>query len=141
MNQPEQSITVEYDLPHPPKKVWRALTDAKLIATWLMENDFKPEVGHKFFFRAPPQPHWDGKVECEVLEVSPQERLRYSWRGGAGDFRIDTTVTWTLTPTATGTLLKLEHAGQMNQFALDGMGKGWRGHIAERLKKVVAELD
>ena len=28
----EPSIALEYDLPHPPAKVWRALTDPKLLA-------------------------------------------------------------------------------------------------------------
>ncbi len=86
----------------PPPAVWRALTEPALLARWLMENDIRPEVGHRFTFRAPPVAGWDGVVHCEVLEVDAPRRLRYTWRGGADDIqgygtRIDTVVTWTLT--------------------------------------------
>src|SRR5256885_2215862 len=75
-------------------------------------------------------------------------RLRYSWQGGTDDAtgygsRLDTTVTWTLTPTvAGGTQLKLEHAGftERNAFAFEGIGKGWGGRIAERIVEVLASL-
>jgi uncharacterized protein YndB with AHSA1/START domain len=140
-----RTITVEYDLPQPPAKVWRALTDSGLLAKWLMPNDFRAEVGHRFEFRAPPMPHWDGIVRCEVREVDPPRRLCFTWVGGskeAGTF-LDTTVTWVLTPTASGgTLLRLDHAGFMptNQFAYDGIGKGWGGHIRQRLEALLAEL-
>jgi uncharacterized protein YndB with AHSA1/START domain len=138
-----QSITADYEFAQPPHKVWRALTDSSLMATWLMPNDFRPVVGHRFTFRAQPMPHWDGIVNCEVLEVDEPRRLRYSWRGGAGEFALDTTVTWTLTPSVSGgTRLHLDHAGFLptNAFALQGMEKGWRGHIAERLAQAVAEV-
>jgi uncharacterized protein YndB with AHSA1/START domain len=136
-----QSIVVEYDLPHAPQKVWRALTEAELLAAWLMTNDFRPVVGHRFTFRAQPLPGWDGIVHCEVLEVDPHKRLRYSWRGGE---RLDTVVTWTLASTPSGgTLLRLDHSGftPADRFAFEGMSKGWRGNVAERLTKLIATLD
>ncbi len=137
------SITVDYELPHPPRKVWRALTEPALLAKWLMENDLVPVVGHKFTFRSQPMGDWDGITHCEVLEVEPEKRLRYAWRGGdpaKAAWRLDTTVTWTLTPTENGTRLRLEHSGftAANAFAFDNMGKGWRGHIARRLEEVLA---
>ena len=134
------TIAIDYDLPHPPAKVWRALTEPALLGAWLMSNDFKPEVGHKFTFHAPPVPHWDGIVSCEVLAVEPQRRLRYLWRGGSGEHRLDTIVEWTLTPDGAGTRLHLEHSGfdSRNTLALEGLGKGWRGHVAQRMR---AELD
>lgn len=64
-----QSIVVEYDLPQPPEKVWRVLTEPELLSSWLMANDIRAVVGHKFTFRAQPMPHWDGIVHCEVMEV------------------------------------------------------------------------
>lgn len=133
-----QSIVVEYDLPHPPAKVWRALTEPALLGAWLMSNDFSPVVGHRFTFRAQPQGGWNGLVQCEVLEVEAPARLRYSWRGG----NLDSVVTWTLTATAGGTRLRLDHSGftAANAFAFDAMGKGWRGPIADRLGQVLATL-
>jgi uncharacterized protein YndB with AHSA1/START domain len=136
------TIVVEYQIKRPPAAVWRALTEPQLLARWLMENDIRAEVGHRFTFRAPPIPGWDGVVQCQVLEVDAPRRLRYSWRGGSDDLqgygtRIDTIVTWTLSPTeGEGTLLRLEHAGftDKNAFAFENMGKGWRGNLAKRIE-------
>jgi uncharacterized protein YndB with AHSA1/START domain len=137
-----QSIHVDYDLPHPPSKVWRGLTESGLLAAWLMPNDIRPIVGHRFTFKAPPMPGWDGVVHCEVLEVEPQKLLRYSWRGGAEVSRLESEVTWTLTPTARGTKLVLVHSGFLprNAFAFDAMSKGWRGKMVDRLNEVLGQI-
>lgn len=135
-----RSIVVEYELAQPPGKVWRALTEPKLLAAWLMDNDIAPVVGHKFTFTAQPMPGWDGIVRCEVLEVEPLKRFSYSWRGGT----LDTTVTWTLEPTPSGgTRLLLEHAGFKPEdgMAFDGLGKGWRGKVAERMERAIANQE
>jgi uncharacterized protein YndB with AHSA1/START domain len=141
-----QSIVVEYDLPYPPEKVWRALTEPQLLAAWLMQNDIKPQLGHRFTFRAAPVPGWDGVVHCEVLAVEPDRRLRYSWRGGSDKLeqygaRIDTVVTWTLTPNPSGgTRLRLDHDGfPLESFAFTKMNQGWRGKVAERITQVLAD--
>ncbi len=141
-----RSITAEYDLPHAPAKVWRALTESKLVASWLMQNDLVPVVGHRFQFRSQPMPGWDGVVHCEVLEVRPHERLVYSWRGGSDELpaaRLDSVVTWTLARTESGgTRLRLVHSGftEHNARAHEAMSKGWRGMVAERIADVVASL-
>ena len=146
---PANAIVVDYDVPHAPAKVWRALTESGLVASWLMDNDLRPVVGHHFTFHAQPMPGWDGTVRCEVTAVEPEKRLQYTWRGGSEDpqyapFRIDTVVTWTLSPSATGgTLLRLEHSGftDKNAFALEGLARGWRGKVGERLAAVIAEMN
>jgi uncharacterized protein YndB with AHSA1/START domain len=74
-----RSLVVERKMPHPPEKIWRALTHGPLIEEWLMKNDFQPVVGHTFNFRATPMPHWNGVTDCQVLVVEPYERLSYSW--------------------------------------------------------------
>lgn len=138
-----QTISLEYDLPHPPAKVWRALTEPDLLARWLMANDLEPAAGHRFTFRQDPTPWWDGIVNCEVLEVEPHKRLRYSWRSGPPS-PLDTVVTWTLTPTPSGgTRLTLEHSGFLpgDKFAADGAGKGWRKMVEEKLRDVLAGLN
>lgn len=136
-----QSISQEHDLPHPPVKVWRALTEPELLAPWLMVNDMRLLVGHSFPFKAEPTPWWDGIVHCEVLEIDLHKRLRYSWRSGPESSRLDTVVTWTLTPTPSGgTRLVLEHSGFLpaNAFAFDGASQGWRRMVGERLSEVLA---
>lgn len=135
-----QSILVEYDLPHPPVKVWRALTEPELLAAWLMDTDMQPFVGHSFTFRAQPTPWWDGIVSCEVLELELHKRLRYSWRSGPEPSGLDTVVTWTLTPTPTGgTQLVLEHSGFLptQASAFEGASKGWQRMVGE-LHEVLA---
>lgn len=137
-----QSISMEFDLPHSPAKIWRALTEPALLAKWLMSTDMQPVVGKAFTFTAQPQPGWDGVVNCQMQEIEPHKRLRYSW--GSGDLD-STVVTWTLTPTnAGGTLLRLEHAGfhtgkgQARFF--EGAKSGWQWMAGQRLIQVLAEL-
>ncbi|MCW3819164.1 SRPBCC domain-containing protein [Micromonospora sp. DR5-3] len=137
------AIALDQFLPHPPAKVWRALTDSDLLARWLMPNDFRPVPGHRFSFRTNPRPGqgFDGVIHCEVLELDEPRRLRWAWRGG----RLDTVVSWTLVPEGRGTRLFLEHAGfdpddpvQRRTFTLlDG---GWRSHVWRRLEQTLTAL-
>jgi uncharacterized protein YndB with AHSA1/START domain len=96
------SVVVEREVPYPPEKIWRALTQPHLIEAWLMRNDFAPSVDHRFKLTG----DW-GHVDCQVLEVEPHTTLAYTW-GANG---VDTVVTWTLTPTGAGTQLRMEQAG------------------------------
>jgi uncharacterized protein YndB with AHSA1/START domain len=139
-------IVVEKLLPYPPEKVWRTLTMGELIGKWLMPNDFAPVVGHRFNFRTKPMGAWDGVVHCEVLDCDPPRLLRYSWKGGSdanptyGSW-LDSVVTWTLTPVAEGTSLRMEHDGFVfpsNQLAYDAMAPGW-GKIMDGIARVLAE--
>ena len=59
-----QTVSLEYDLPYPPAKVWRALTEPELLARWLMANDMDAKVGHNFKLTSKPMPQWDGIVRC-----------------------------------------------------------------------------
>jgi uncharacterized protein YndB with AHSA1/START domain len=139
-----RSIVVERTLAHPPEKVWRALTTAELIATWLMQNDFAPRVGRRFNFRARPIPNmWNGVTDCEVLEVEPPRRLVYSWNasGEEAEGGLKTIVTWTLTPAAGGTHVRMEQAGfrPAAEAGSQAMGGGWP-RIVERLGEVAGAL-
>src|SRR6185312_239172 len=97
-----RSVVVEREMSHPPEKVWRALTQPLLIEEWLMKNDFKPVVGHRFNLRA----DW-GAVDCEVLAIEPNKTLSYKWDA----MGLESVVTWTLTPSSTGTHLRMEQLG------------------------------
>src|SRR5690606_4844413 len=87
--------------------VWRALTDPQELSEWLMPNDFRPVVGHRFTFVTAPRPDFDGIVRCEVKAVQPESLLSYSWVGGG----IDTIVEWRLAAHGSGTALTLIHSG------------------------------
>jgi uncharacterized protein YndB with AHSA1/START domain len=107
----KRTLHVHRTYPHPPELVWRALTEPALLAAWLMENDFAPTPGHRFTFRTQPGPGFDGLVHCQVLDLDPPHRMRWSWQGGP----IDTVVTFTLAPTRVGALegtrLEVEQTG------------------------------
>ncbi len=144
-----QDIVVEEDLPHPPAKIWKTLTSGALIGRWLMPaTGFEPVKGKRFTFQTKPGGAWDGVIHCQVLEVIPNERLAYSWKGGHEDnvgygAPLDTVVTWTLSPTATGTRLSLVHAGFVvprNRSALETMGGGWK-KVVPTLGAIAGEQD
>ena len=103
-------IRIVRDYPHPPAKVWRALTEPALMALWGMRPEgFSPVVGTRFKFVAKPQPGWRGFVECEVLEAREPSLIRYSWVGNENQAPMH--VTYTLEPHAGGTRLTFEHTG------------------------------
>jgi uncharacterized protein YndB with AHSA1/START domain len=141
----KESIVVESELAYPPEKVWRALTEPRLLEAWLMPNDIRAEVGHRFNFHTNPTQGWNGTIDCEVLEIVPHRLLVYSWSGGSKavdgyGHRIETIVRWTLTPTARGgTKLHLEHSGfDPDSMALKAMGQGWVRKVTLRIAEVIA---
>ena len=138
-----RSIVIERVMPHAPEKIWRALTQSPLIEEWLMKNDFRPVVGHKFNFRADPMPGWNGVTDCEVLVVEPNERLSYSWNSSGEEAvnGLKTVVTWTLTPVDGGTLLRMEQSGfrAQDERFFKGAGFGWQKMVAA-LERVIAGL-
>jgi uncharacterized protein YndB with AHSA1/START domain len=133
-----RTLVIEREVPHPPEKIWRALTQSSLIEEWLMKNDFQPVVGHRFSFRATPVPNWSGVIDSEVLVVEPNSRLSYSW----GSMGLETVVIWTLTPTASGTHLRMEQSGFRSEedAAYKGATYGWQKFIGN-LHNVVERLD
>jgi len=138
-----RSVVFERTVPHPPEKVWRALTEGPLIEQWLMANDFRPVVGHRFRFRTTPMPQWNGVVDGEVLVVEPHERLAYRWDadvGGPGA-GLRTVVTWTLTPAEGGVVVRMEQSGfrPENEFNYRGARHGW-GRFLDGLERVAAAL-
>jgi uncharacterized protein YndB with AHSA1/START domain len=135
-----RSVTVEREFPHPPGKLWRALTQPHLIADWLMKNDFAPAVGHKFNLSG----EWGGTLDCEVLEIEPEETLAYSWDYAHDDpqFDLRSTVTFTLTPTPAGTLLRMEQAGfRPDQPRASGGAKyGWQQNF-DKLEAMLGRME
>ena len=133
-----ETISFEVDLQHSPAKVWRALTDPALLAEWLLPViGLKLEPGAEFMLKTQPYPGWDGTVNCRMLEIEPQRKLRYTWTVPF----LDTTVTFTLTPTALGTHLGIVQSG----FTADqkresgGARYGWKmmgGKLVDLLERI-----
>ena len=134
-----RSVVVEREIAHPPEKIWRALTQPHLIAEWLMKNDFMPIVRHRFTLRG----DWGGVLDCEVLAVEPHNALSYTWNFTHDDAAYDlkSVVTFTLTPTSTGTLLRMEQVGFRpdQKQAYGGAKAGWQGFFAN-LEQVLARI-
>jgi uncharacterized protein YndB with AHSA1/START domain len=132
-----RTLVIEKEMPHPPEKVWRALTQGPLIKEWLMDNDFQPVVGHKFNFRSTPVPNWDGIINSEVVVVEPNKKLSYSW----STMGMGSVVVWTLVATSGGTLVRMEHSGFRSDqdAAYKGANYGWQKFIGN-LEKVLAGL-
>jgi len=135
-----RSVVVEREFPHPPEKLWRALTQPHLIEEWLMKNDFKPNVGHRFNLRG----DWGGVLDCEVLAVEPNRTLSYTWNFSHDDtaYNLKSVVTFTLTPTSAGTHLRMEQSGFRpdQPQAYGGAKQGWQQFFAN-LEQVLARTD
>ena len=139
-----ESISFEFDLPHSPEKVWRALTDPVLLNEWLLPVvELELEPGAAFTFKTQPYPGWDGVVNCRFVEIEAQRKLRYTWVVGdsAQGLHLDTVVTFTLTPTASGTRLSLVQSGfkpdQKQNFG--GARYGWKmmgGKLVDLLARI-----
>jgi uncharacterized protein YndB with AHSA1/START domain len=127
------SVVVEREIPYPPEKIWRALTQPHLIQEWLMKNDFQPVSHHRFTLRG----DW-GSVDCKVLTIEPNKTLSYTWDA----MGLESVVTWTLTATDTGTHLRMEQSGfQPDQRqAYQGAKYGWQKFLGN-LEQVLARVD
>ena len=144
-----RDIVVDEVFAHSAETIWKALTDGSLIARWLMPAEgFEAVPGKDFTFRTKPAGAWDGTIRCRVIDVKPARRLSYSWRGGdEGNIgygsRLDTVVTWILSPLGEGRRVQLVHSGFLtpkNDTAFQNMSKGWRT-ILPRLNAIVDQRD
>jgi uncharacterized protein YndB with AHSA1/START domain len=116
------SVVVEREIPYPPEKIWRALTQPHLIEEWLMKNDFKPVVDHRFNLRA----DW-GAVDCQVLAVEPNKTLSYTWAA----FGLESVVTWISPRRARGPICAWSNraSGQISSRPTRAPRAGGRGSL------------
>ena len=144
-----RDIVVDEVFPHAPETIWKTLTTGALIARWLMPpTGFEPVKGNRFTYQTKAAGAWDGTIHCEVLEVIPNQRFAYSWKGGHDSnvgygARLDTIVTWSLSKVETGTRVRLVHSGfatPRNESALKSMGDGWK-KVVPNLGRIAGEQD
>lgn len=161
----KRTIRLKTVLPFPLENVWRALTDSRLLGSWFMENDIKPELNHYFTFRMAPQKGWDGITHCEITAIEPLKSITYTYRGEAtgekalacagihsdtadrvtkGIFtKLDTVLKFALEPTCGGTILYLEHSGyrglKLVMISLI-MQMGWKKQLKKKLPKVLERM-
>ena len=135
------AVVVEREFPHPPARLWRALTQPHLMAEWLMRADAAPDaVGRKFHLTG----DWGGVLDCEVLTLEPERSLAYRWDFAHDDpaYALKSVVTFTLTPTEAGTRLKMEQAGFRpdQKQASGGARFGWAAFL-DNLDGLLAGTD
>ena len=144
-----RDIIVEEVFPHAPEVVWKTLTAPELMSRWLPmpSAGFDAAPGKRFTYQTTPAGEWDGVIHCQVVEVVPNERLVYSWRGGHESniegygARLDAVVTFTLTKVSNGTRVRLVHSGfasPRNDTAFRNMGEGWK-RVVKDIGGVAAE--
>ena len=128
---PSDSLVFECDFDEPPEKVWRALTEPRLLEAWLTDDPWP--AGARKESAAPPR-HMpasalpDGQVSAdgtggpagssryEILTAEPHRLLRYGWQdregraGDSGGREVHSVVTVELAPGQLGgTHLRLTH--------------------------------
>lgn len=145
-----QNIVVDEVFPHAPETIWKTLTTGELIGRWLLmaPTGFEPVKGKHFTFQTTSAGAWDGVIHCQVLEVTPNERLAYAWKGGhEGNVgygsRLDTVLTWTLSRVEDGTRLRLVHSGFVtpkNDSAFKSMGGAWK-KVVQNIGTIAGEQD
>ena len=131
-------LNFEARYPHPPARVWKALTDPEALAKWLFPNNFAPKLGHRFEMVTT-----DGqeRIACEVVELEQGKRISFTWDGGEDE--PPSVVSWTLEPDDDGgTHLTLEH--QMLEpaasYVLLEAGMNWRHLMGSPLPLVLQAL-
>jgi uncharacterized protein YndB with AHSA1/START domain len=145
-----QDIVVEEVFPHAPETIWKTLTTGELMARWLMmaPTGFEPVAGNRFTYQTKPGGAWDGVIHCQVLEVVPNERLVYAWKGGHEQnvgygSRLETVVTFSMSKVENGTRLRLVHSGFVlprNESAFKNMSDGWK-KVVGRIGDIAGEED
>jgi uncharacterized protein YndB with AHSA1/START domain len=144
-----KDIVVDEVFPHAPATIWKTLTSGELIGRWIMPpTGFQPVEGTNFTFQTTPAGAWDGVIHCQVLEVKPNERIVYAWRGGhetnvGYGSRLDTVVSFNLSRVENGTRLRLVHSGfttPTNDVAFENMSGGWK-KVVKSIGTVSGELE
>ena len=144
-----QDIVVDEVFAHAPETIWKTLTTGELIGRWLMApTGFEPVEGKRFTFQTKPAGAWDGTIHCQVLEVMPNQRLVYAWKGGHEEnvgygSRLETVVTWSLSRAENGTRLRLVHSGFVlpkNDSAFKTMSEGWK-KVVQSVGDIAGEQD
>jgi uncharacterized protein YndB with AHSA1/START domain len=127
-------ISMEELFPVPIDRVWHALTDPRMIERWLMRPDgYEAKVGARFILRETSRADCRGQVECEVLELSPPNRMVWSWRGAQDP--ATTRLVIDLEADERGTRLKLRHTGESDERTVRGTTVGWTDKL-----RALAEL-
>lgn len=130
------NISFERVYPHPPKKVWRALTELDALGHWLMETDFVPEVGRSFQMWCENADGGTDRYLGKVIDLEPPSRMTWSWvldgRQDEGEMLIE----FHVEEVPEGTRLTIRHSGEGDPAIIEAFKGGW----PEKLDELTAVL-
>lgn len=143
----QDTIVSEIDIAAPPERVFEAISDAKVVrrrSPELSAFEMDTRVGGRWYLEMRcPQPYHGVSVirhDGEILECEPPRLLAYTW---TANFHKDpkgcSVVRWELTPTKSGTHVKVTHSGLVHEpEACKDYAGGWPG-VLEALKTLEKE--
>lgn len=110
---------------HPINTVWRALTESKALAAWLMDNDFVARKGHAFNMWCEDDAGGTDHYVCRVLELDPPRRMLWSWLLDGRQSEGETLVEFRLETVESGTRLTVRHSGDRDRDTVEKFKGGW----------------
>jgi uncharacterized protein YndB with AHSA1/START domain len=124
-------IDLEVQLPVDPAAAWRAVTDPDRVMEWFTSASPVGPVGsvHRLDFG-------DGSVVSGLItDLVPGHRFAHRWHWDGADAAETTLVTWTITPSAGGSTIRLVHDGWveagLDEAARDDHEGYWAGYLED----------
>jgi uncharacterized protein YndB with AHSA1/START domain len=136
----QDTIVTEIDIAAPAELVFKAICDAETVrrrASYLDAFEMDLRVGGKWRLQLTmPKPHRGVSVikhDGEILEIDPPRLLVYTWTANFHDDpKHRSVVRWDLTPTQSGTHVKVTHSGLASEpAARKDYAGGWPGVLEE----------
>jgi uncharacterized protein YndB with AHSA1/START domain len=145
---PDDSVVAEIEIAASPEKVFEAITKSDQLMRWWISPtcsnrtwEVDPRPGGRWRFKTGKSTRAINGVDTyeahgEILEYSPPRVLVYTWIANWNeDPSQATVVSWTLSPTNNGTLIKVTHSGLSKMpVARKDYSAGWVS-VLELLKK------
>jgi uncharacterized protein YndB with AHSA1/START domain len=149
----QDAIVSEIEIAAPAERVFQALTKSDELARWFSSPDcpvkfwkMDARLGGRYHYateKGTVVVNGVSQFDCggEILEYAPPRVLVYTWVANWHDDKSRRTVVrWELTPTKTGTLVKVKHSGlAQEESARKDYSGGWPG-VLEMLKTFAEKL-
>jgi uncharacterized protein YndB with AHSA1/START domain len=113
-------------LPHPPERVWRALTDSRELSAWLAPASLVPEVGGTFRLDLGAGLGAERVASGAVVTLDAPHVLELTWNEEGAEN--DSVVRFEIEPHPKGCLLTLGHH-RIPRAAVPGYGAAWHGSL------------
>jgi uncharacterized protein YndB with AHSA1/START domain len=131
---PPSTLTLRRRLPGPAERVWAYLTDTDLRRQWLASGAMALQPGASFELvwrndelsasgaERPEEFSAESRATCEITEVEPLRKLRFTWPG-VGD------VTFQLDAVGDDVMLTVVHRRLVDRTMILLVGAGWHMHL------------